>query len=143
MLDTFGVQAAYLVNGALREPNHHTPELSRRARGIEVWAALKHLGSEGVAGIIDGTCDHATNFAAGLREMGFEILNDVVINHIVATLDDENKLEQLINKVQQSGKTWFGPTYWQERKAFRISISSHSTTDKDIEIALNAIANAL
>ena len=143
MQETFGIRAAYLVEGALREPNHHSPELSRRARGIEIWAALKHLGKEGVGDIIDRTCGHASHFAHELEEMGFEILNDVVINQIVATLDDEEKLERFISRVQQSGKTWFGPTFWQDRKAFRISISSHATTKEDIDIALNAIKEAL
>ncbi len=143
MQDMFGVRAAYLVPGALREPNHYTPELSRRARGIEVWAALKHLGKNGLAEILDRTCDHAKRFASELEAMGFEIMNDVVINHVVATLDDEQKIDNIINKVQQSGKTWFGPTYWQGRKGFRISISSYVTTDKDIEIAIAAIRDAL
>lgn len=141
--DMFGVRAAYLVPGALREPNHHTPELSRRARGIEVWAALKHLGRDGMASLLDRTCDHAFRFASELEKMGFTIMNDVVINHVVATLEDEEKLETLIKSVQQSGKTWFGPTLWQGKKGFRISISSYVTTNGDIDIALQAIKDAL
>lgn len=143
MRDMFGVRASYLVPGAMREPNHHTPELSRRARGIEVWAALKHLGRDGMTSLLDRTCDHATRFAAELETMGFTIMNDVVINHVVATLDDEAKLDDIIKSVQQSGKTWFGPTLWQGKKGFRISISSYATTDADIDIALQAIRDAL
>ena len=96
----FGVQAAYLVQGELREPNHYTPELTRRARGIEIWAALKHLGQDGLAEIIDNTCGFASSFAESLSEMGFEILNDVVINQIVATMDDDDKLDEFIKNVQ-------------------------------------------
>ena len=140
--DMFGVRAAYLVPGALREPNHHTPELSRRARGIEVWAALKFLGRDGLADIIDRTSNHATRFADELLKMGYKIINDVVINHIVATLDDEDRLDRIIKDVQDSGKTWFGPTNWQGKRGFRISISSYVTTDKDIDIALEAIRDA-
>ena len=139
----FGVQAAYLVQGELREAYHYTPELTRRARGIEIWAALKHLGQDGLAEIIDNTCNFASGFAESLSEMGFEILNDVVINQIVATMDDDDKLDEFIKKVQRSGKTWFGPTLWKGRKAFRISISSHATTQQDINIALSAIKDAL
>lgn len=143
MQETFGIRAAYLVEGALREPNHYAPELSRRARGIEIWAALKHLGKNGVGDIIDRTCGHASRFALELQNMGFEVLNDVVINQVVATRDDEKQLENLITHVQKSGKTWFGPTLWKGRKAFRISVSSHATTDQDIDIALDAIRDAL
>lgn len=143
LTDMFGVRAPYLVPGAMREPNHHTPELSRRARGIEVWAALKHLGRDGMASLLERSCDHAVRFADELEKMGFTIMNDVVINHVVATLDDEEKLEKIIKTVQQSGKTWFGPTLWQGRKGFRISISSYATTDKDINIALQAIRDSL
>ncbi|MBL4602873.1 MAG: aminotransferase class V-fold PLP-dependent enzyme, partial [Emcibacteraceae bacterium] len=139
----FGVQAAYLVQGELREAYHYTPELTRRARGIEIWAALKHLGQDGLAEIIDNTCNFASGFAESLSEMGFEILNDVVINQIVATMDDDDKLDEFIKRVQRSGKTWFGPTLWKGRKAFRISISSHATTQQDINIALSAIKDAL
>lgn len=137
--DMFGVSAAYLVEGSLRDPDHFTPELSRRARGIEIWAALKFLGKEGLSNLVDGTSDHALHFAAELKKIGFTILNDVVINQIVATMDDETKLDEFIKAVQRDGKTWFGPTYWQGKKAFRISISSHVTSDKDINIALNSI----
>lgn len=139
MQDTFGVRAPYLVPGTLREGNHFTPELSRRARGIEIWAALKYLGKDGLANIIDETCGYAKYFAEELEKQGFEILNDVVINQIVATIKEEDKLDGFIKSVQQSGKTWFGPTIWKDRKAFRISISSHSTTKEDVDISLKSI----
>ncbi len=143
MQETFGVRASYLVQSALREGNHFTPELSRRARGIEIWAALKHLGQSGVGDIIDRTCNYASHFTSELKKMNFEILNDVVINQIVATLENEDQLEGFIENVQQSGKAWFGPTTWKGRKAFRISISSHETTEEDIDIALKTINDAL
>lgn len=143
MQETFGVRAPYLVQGTLREANHFTPELSRRARGIEIWAALKFLGKAGVADLIDRTCNHAIHFGAELEKMGFEILNDVVINQIVVTMADESKLDNIIATIQKSGKTWFGPTIWQGRSAFRISISSHVTSDEDIKIALDVIKDAL
>ena len=140
--DMFGVQAAYLVDGPDRNPDHFTPELSRRARGTEIWSVLKHLGRDGFAALIDRTCDHAKYVASELESMGFEILNDVVINQVVATMD-EDKLDGFISTVQQSGKTWFGPTFWKGRKAFRISISSHVTSKRDTDIALAAIKAAL
>ena len=74
------VNAAYLVQGDMREPVHYTPDFSRRARGVEVWAALRSLGREGLADLIERTCRHAARFADGLRDAGYEVLNDVVIN---------------------------------------------------------------
>jgi glutamate/tyrosine decarboxylase-like PLP-dependent enzyme len=141
--DMFGVTAPYLVEGALREPNHHTPELSRRARGIEIWAALKHLGKDGLAEIINNTSNHAKRFAWELDALGITIMNDVVINQIVGTFDNEEKLDQFISNVQKSGKTWFGPTIWKGRKAFRISVSSYATSDEDVDIAIKTIKKAL
>ncbi len=142
MQDCFGVSAAYLVQGEMREGYNFTPELSRRARGIEIWAALKFLGKEGLADLIDRTSDYAQGFANELKAMGFEILNDVVINQIVVTLKEQEKIKPIIEHVQKSGKTWFGPTLWKGREGFRISISSHVTSDKDIEIAVKAIKEA-
>ena len=143
MQETFGLRAPYLVPGAVRDGNHFTPELSRRARGMEIWAALKFLGKDGLGEIIDRTCGHAKYCAEELERQGFEILNDVVINQIVATMKEEDRLEGFIKSVQQSGKTWFGPTNWKGRKAFRISISSHTTTKNDIDIALEAICRSI
>ncbi|MDG1437906.1 MAG: pyridoxal-dependent decarboxylase, partial [Emcibacteraceae bacterium] len=143
MQDMFGISAAYLMEGEMREPSHYTPEFSRRARGIDIWAALKFLGRDGLANLIDGTSNHAKRMARELEKLGFTIMNDVVINQIVVTLDDEEKIAKIIDQVQKGGKTWFGPTQWMGKKGFRISISSHVTTDKDVDIALQAIKDAL
>jgi hypothetical protein len=70
-------------------------------------------------------------------------MNDVVINQIVGTFDNEEKLDQFISNVQKSGKTWFGPTIWKGRKAFRISVSSYATSDEDVDIAIKTIKKAL
>ncbi len=81
--------------------------------------------------------------ARELDALGITVMNDVVINQVVGTFDDEEKVDQFINNVQKSGKTWFGPTIWKGRKAFRISVSSCATSDKDIDIALKAMKDAL
>src|SRR5437660_12484217 len=85
------VNAPYLVIGEAREPDHYTPEFSRRARGIEVWAALRSLGRQGLADLIERTCRHATRFADGLREAGYEILSDVVINRLLFYFGDDEQ----------------------------------------------------
>ena len=133
------VSAAYLQPGTRREPMHHTPESSRRARGVELWAGLKSLGRRGLADLIERTCGHAQRFAAGLREAGFEILNDVVINQVLVSFGSPEKTLEVIRRIQQDGTCWCGETVWQGKTAMRISVSSWATTESDVEKSLEAM----
>ncbi|MDZ4802890.1 MAG: pyridoxal-dependent decarboxylase [Bryobacteraceae bacterium] len=131
--------AAYLPQGARREPAQYLPELSRRARGIDIWAALKSLGRTGVADIIERNCRAAQRFATGLREAGYEILNDVVLNQVMVSFGPPEVTTRVIEGIQQDGTCWAGPTVWQGRSAMRISVSSWATTDADVERSLEAM----
>lgn len=131
--------AAYLQPGARREPINHGPESSRRARGIELWAGLKSLGRSGLADLIERTCGHAQQFASGLREAGFEILNDVVINQVLVSFGSAERTREVIRRVQEEGTCWCGGTVWQGRTAMRISVSSWVTTSADVEKSLAAM----
>jgi len=133
------VNAPYLVIGETREPEHYTPEFSRRARGIEVWAALRSLGRTGLADLIERTCRQATRFADGLREAGYEILNDVVINQVLVSFGDAELTRRVIAGIQADGTCWAGGTVWQGRTAMRISVSSWATTEDDVERSLAAM----
>jgi glutamate/tyrosine decarboxylase-like PLP-dependent enzyme len=133
------VSAAYIATGEQREPSHYTPELSRRARGVELWAALRYLGRQGLADLIERTCGHAKRFAEGLRDAGYEILNDVVINQVLVSFGAPEVTRAVIEKVQGEGTCWCGGTQWQGRTAMRISVSSWATTDQDVETSLAAI----
>jgi glutamate/tyrosine decarboxylase-like PLP-dependent enzyme len=121
---------------------HWTPEASRRARGVEVWAALKSLGRAGLADLIERTCRHATRFAEGLRDAEYEILNDVVLNQVLVSFGDRSTNEAVIGAVQREGTCWCGGTVWHGRSAMRISVSSWATTDEDVERSLDAICRA-
>jgi glutamate/tyrosine decarboxylase-like PLP-dependent enzyme len=134
-----GVRAAYLPAGALRDPAEFAPELSRRARGVEVWAALRHLGRDGLADLIERCCRHARRFAEGLRAAGYEVLNDVVLNQVVVAFGPGNITPRVIAAVQEEGTCWCGPTHWRGREAMRISVSSWATTEADVEASLQAI----
>ena len=136
------VAAAYLHPGEAREPADYTPEMSRRARGVELWAALRSLGRNGMAALIDRTCAHARRFAAGLRDAGYEILNDVVINQVLVSFGTPAKTRAVIKAVQQEGVCWCGASEWQGRTAMRISVSSWATTAEDVEMSLAAIVRA-
>jgi glutamate/tyrosine decarboxylase-like PLP-dependent enzyme len=133
------LSAAYLQTGSRREPTCQTPDASRRARGVELWAALKSLGRQGLADLIDRTCAHAQRFATELRQAGFEVLNDVVVNQVLVSFGSAEETEAVIRAVQEDGTCWCGGTVWQGRKAMRISVSSWATTEADVQQSLAAI----
>lgn len=136
---TTNTQAPYLPAGADREPMHWTPESSRRARGVEVWAALKSLGRSGLAEMIERNCRCAVRFADGLRLAGYDVLNDVVLNQVLVSFGDEATTRAVVEAVQQNGTCWCGGTSWQGRAAMRISVSSWLTTAEDIDRSLEAV----
>jgi glutamate/tyrosine decarboxylase-like PLP-dependent enzyme len=133
------VNAAYLVRGDKREPNQFTPEMSRRARGVEIWAALRSLGRAGLAEIIDGNCRGAARFAEGLRAAGYEILNEVALNQVLVSFGSDETTRRVSAAVQEDGTCWCGGTVWHGRAAMRISVSSWATTDEDVELSLAAM----
>jgi glutamate/tyrosine decarboxylase-like PLP-dependent enzyme len=136
---SMGITAAYLEPGSRREPMHHVPEASRRARGVELWAALKSLGKSGLCALIERTCGHAQRFAQGLRERGFEVLNEVVINQVLVSFGQPEQTREVIRRVQEDGTCWCGGTVWQGKTAMRISVCSWATTETDVERSLEAI----
>jgi glutamate/tyrosine decarboxylase-like PLP-dependent enzyme len=137
------ITAAYLPSDSgSRSPSDYTPELSRRARGVDVWAALRCLGREGVEAMIDRDCRHARRFAEGLSAAGFSILNDVQLNQVLVSFGTPEFTQRVIAKVQQDGSCWCGVTVWQGQTAMRISVCSWATTDEDVEMSLIAIARA-
>jgi glutamate/tyrosine decarboxylase-like PLP-dependent enzyme len=134
--------AAYLPGDAAREPMHHTPQSSQRARGAEVWAVLAALGHEGVAELIDRTCRLARRFADGVRHAGYEVLNDVVLNQVLVRAATDDQTLALVESVQQDGTCWCGPTIWEHRPAMRISVSGWATSSDDIKKSADAIITA-
>lgn len=133
------ISAAYLAPGVLREPMNHVPESSRRARGVELWAALKTLGRTGLAALIERTCAHAQTIANGLRAAGFEVLNEVVINQVLVSFGAAETTKEVIRRIQEDGTCWCGITEWQGKTAMRISVSSWATTEADVQRSLEAM----
>ena len=133
------MDAPYLMQGAGREPAHYTPEFSRRARGVEIWAALASLGRSGLAALIEENCRLATRFADGLRAAGFEVLNDVVLNQVLVSFGNDDRTRTVIEAVQRDGTSWCGGTTWHGRAAMRISVSSWATTPADVDRSLAAM----
>ena len=134
------VTADYLPTASpLRNPSDFTPELSRRARGVEVWAALHSLGHKGIIEIVERTCRYARRFAEGLQSGGYQVLNDVVLNQVLVAFGDAETTRRVISEIQADGTCWCGGTVWQEQRAMRISVSSWATTDADVERSLEAM----
>jgi glutamate/tyrosine decarboxylase-like PLP-dependent enzyme len=134
------VTAEYLPTAsAHRNPCDYTPELSRRARGVEVWAALRSLGRSGLAALFERNCRQARRFAEGLRAAGFDVLNEVVLNQVLVSFGEPTRTRAVIEALQKEGTCWAGSTVWQGRSAMRISISSWATTDQDVERSLEAM----
>jgi glutamate/tyrosine decarboxylase-like PLP-dependent enzyme len=134
------ITAEYLpTQGAYRNPSDYTPELSRRARAVEIWAALRALGREGLVEMVERNCRQARRFAERLSAAGHEILNEVVLNQVLVKFGDERMTRRTIEAIQKDGTCWAGVTVWQGRTAMRISVSSWATTDEDVEKSVDAM----
>jgi aromatic-L-amino-acid decarboxylase len=136
------ISGTYYPDTAERDPMRWGPESSRRARGVELWAALRTLGTAGLAEQIDRTCRHATRFAQGLRAAGYAVLSDVPLNQVLVSFGSDAVTDQVIAKVQSLGVCWCGGTVWKGRKAMRISVSSWATTEEDVDRSLTSIISA-
>jgi glutamate/tyrosine decarboxylase-like PLP-dependent enzyme len=129
--NALSVSASYLPDSP--EPFLHTPEMSRKPRGIETWAALYSLGKNGVIDLIERCCSLARKFAENLHGAGFSILNEVVLNQVLVSFGDAELTNRIIKKIQEDGTCWCGGTVWKGKTAMRISVSSWKTTEEDIE----------
>jgi glutamate/tyrosine decarboxylase-like PLP-dependent enzyme len=135
---SMAVTAEYLP-AAIENPSDYTPEFSRRARGVDIWAALRSLGRTGLADLVERNCRQARRFAAGLSAAGFEIVNDVVLNQVLVSFGTPDETRRVIAAIQREGTLWAGDTVWQGHTAMRISVSSWATTDDDVDRSVEAI----
>ncbi len=134
------ITAEYLpTNSTKRNPSDFTPELSRRARGVEVWAALKSLGRSGLINMVEEMCRLARLFATRLADAGFHILNDVEFNQVLVSFGSSERTLAVVEAVQQDGTCWCGSTVWQGHTAMRISVCCWATTDQDVDLSVAAI----
>ncbi len=134
------VTAEYLpTETKQRNPSDFTPELSRRARGVDVWAAMRSLGRSGITEMVERHCRQARRFAEGLKQQGFEIFNEVVLNQVLVSFGTPERTKRMIAAIQADGTMWAGETVWQGKTAMRISVIGWNTTDADVEKCLDAI----
>jgi glutamate/tyrosine decarboxylase-like PLP-dependent enzyme len=128
----------------VRDAVDWTPESSRRARAFTVYAALRSLGRDGIADLVDRCCDLAGRFASAITQLpGCELLNDVVINQVLFRFEDDVLTNTVLTHVQDSGEAWMGGTMWNGRPAIRVSVSGWRTTEADIDRTVAAFESAL
>jgi glutamate/tyrosine decarboxylase-like PLP-dependent enzyme len=139
--------AAYLEgqgDGAGRAPSDYVPESSRRARGFAAWAALRELGREGLAEVVDRCCALARRFGERLAELeGVEIGNEIVLNQVLVSFGSDERTDAVIDAVQRDGTCWMGGTTWRGRRYMRIAVSNWSTTEDDVDRSVAAISRLL
>ena len=145
-LAAMSLAASYLVGqdyGGLRSPAYYVLESSRRARGFTTWAALRELGREGVASLIDRCCALARRFASSLAALdGVSVVNDVVLNQVLVRFGSDERTDAVVEAVQRSGECWMGATTWHGMRLMRISVSNWRTTEADVDRSVAAIAAA-
>ncbi len=140
--EALNADAVYSTAEPLAQKNL-TLEFSRRPRGLPIWAALRALGRGGVEELVERHCRQARRLAEGLAEAGVMILNRVVLNQVLGTLPGDRDVAAFLERVQAGGRIWFGPSKWQGKPAFRLSVSSWRTTDDDVETAIEEVGRHL
>jgi glutamate/tyrosine decarboxylase-like PLP-dependent enzyme len=133
---------SYIQFSEERDGMLYTPEFSRRARGVEMWALLKSLGRSGVDALIAQLCRHAQHFAHDLAEQGFRILNDVVFNQVLVACDTPEMTQATLQAVQKSGECWCGGSQWHSEPVIRISVCSWATTTEDVNRSVAAFVKS-
>lgn len=146
-LKTCGSTATYFVTGGSARPRDNmnwVPETSRRARGVATYAALRSLGRDGVADLVDRCCANAQRFAASVGdEEGVEVLNDVVFNQVAVRFDSSDAhTSAVVSAVQDAGVCWAGPATWHGETVMRWSVSNWSTTPDDIDRSVRSVLEA-
>ncbi len=137
LVNAMHMTGSYVIYNENRDGMLYTPEMSKRARAIEIWATLKGLGSIGVSELVQELHSKAVYFADQLHEAGFEILNEVVFNQVLVRYHSDEKTEELIKRIQISGICWVGGAKWSEKSVMRISVCSYKTTYTDIDKSID------
>jgi glutamate/tyrosine decarboxylase-like PLP-dependent enzyme len=145
MRSAFSVQADYLIadEGGQGDPAEKAPEVSRRARGVPVWAALRSLGRDGVAELVIGMVRCAQAIAHGVTAIdGAHVLNEVPFTQVCVAFEDDERTRSVTQRLLADGTTWMSGSRWQDRDVVRISVSNWSTDQDDVTASLAALERA-
>lgn len=133
---------SYIVYGENRDGMLYTPEMSRRARAVELWATMKYLGKQGIDELVYGLHERAKQFAVELKDNGFQVLNDVVFNQVLVTCDTDAETEDTLKNLQELRECWCGGSLWFGKKVIRISVCSWATTQEDVTRSVSSFVKA-
>ncbi len=135
-------QGDYFIYGHERDGMLYTPEMSRRARSVELWALLKALGRAGIDELVAQLCARARQFAEGLAGNEFRILNDVVFNQLLVACETPEQTQRTLREIQASRVCWCGGSTWQGEPVIRISVCSWATSEDDVRRSVEAFVAA-
>ncbi|MEM7800605.1 MAG: pyridoxal-dependent decarboxylase [Chloroflexota bacterium] len=133
---------SYIQYGENRDSMLYTLDMSRRARGIELWALLKSLGRRGVDQLIAQLCDRAKLFESELKARGFDVPNEVVFNQVMVRGETPDETQKILARVLARGECWCGPSQWEGMPVIRISVCSYVTTEADVHRSVDAFVAA-
>ena len=139
-----GIHAPYLIHSLGEpEPLELTPEFSQRGRAFPLWVVLRSLGRRGVAELVAGLHARAVQFADGVRELGGEVLNDVVFTQVCTAWGDDERTLEVERHLMAQGDTWMTGSTWHDRRVLRIAVSNQATGPADVERALASLERAV
>jgi len=143
LVSALHTSASYLTSTQSREGMYYTPEMSKRARVVELWAALKYLGKEGIDEMVYGMHERTKQFATGFAKLeGFTVINQVVFNQLIIRCETDELTTSVMHKMQELRECWAGGAVWEGRQVIRISVCSWVTTVEDVERSLASFAKA-
>jgi len=142
LISALHMQGSYIVESEEKDGMFYTPEMSRRARAIELWATLKYLGRSGIDQMVTGFHERAVQFKAQLQEHDFEILNDVVFNQVLVRCEDDDLTERILKNIQEMRECWVGGAKWFDKTVIRISVCSWATTKGDVSRSVESFVAA-
>ena len=142
LVQSMQASGSYILYSEQRDAMLYTPEMSRRARGIELWAALRSLGRAGVDALVSGLCEHARYLGELLKERGFRVLNDIVFNQLVVACDSPEETRATLQEIQNGGVCWCGGAVWKGEPVIRVSVCSWRTTQEDVVLSVSAFVSA-
>jgi len=142
LISALQATGSYIVYGENRDGMLYTPEMSRRARAVELWATLKYLGKEGIDSLVFGLHERALQFANELSEQGFKVLNEIKFNQVLVACENDIQTEKVMIKLQELRECWCGGSQWFGKKVIRISVCSWVTTKEDVSRSVESFVKA-
>jgi len=138
------MSGSYIIRSEQRDGMLYTPEMSRRARIVELWATMKYLGKTGIDNLVFTMHNRAKQFADEISQVkGFYVENEIVFNQVIVRCENDELTETVLSNIQNLRDCWLGGSVWQNKKVMRVSICSWATTENDISISVNSFKKAL